>query len=389
MAAVEAIVVGAGPAGLAAAQRFKSGGLQPVILEKSSEVGAAWRRHYDRLHLHTPRRHSGLPGLPIPRRYGRYPSRANFVRYLETYANEFDLKPKFGADVGSIRKTDRGWAVETKSETLTSPIVVVATGWADFPHMPHWPGMDAFLGTLLHSSAYKSAAPFKGGRALVVGFGNSGAEIALDLAEQGVDVTLSQRSPIRVLPRDLVGVPILDFALLQRFLPAKVADALNAPVMRLAVGSLEKLGFKTSPKGAMQMIEEDQRIPVLDIGALAAIRRGEIKVRGAIEAFTGAGVRFADGAEEGFDTVVLATGYRPDLRKLLPDAATVLDAQGRPRVSDRATAEPGLYFVGALASPTGQLREIRLGATRVAESARKFLADERGFATRPALTRAE
>ena len=389
MAAAEAIVVGAGPAGLAAAQRLRSGGLKPVILEKSGEVGAAWRRHYDRLHLHTPRRHSGLPGMPIPRGYGRYPSRAQFVNYLETYAQKFDLTPNFDATVEAIRKAERGWAVETEAETLTSPIVVVATGWADFPYTPTWPGMDAFSGKLLHSSAYKSATPFKGGRALVVGFGNSGAEIALDLAEQGVDVTLSQRSAIRVLPRDLMGVPILDFALLQRFLPAKVADALNAPVMRLAVGSLEKLGFRTSPKGAMQMIEEDQRIPVLDIGALAAIRQGKIKVRGAIEAFTGAGVKFANGAEEGFDTVILATGYRPDLRQLLPDAATVLDAQGRPRVSDRATSEPGLYFVGALASPTGQLREIRLGATRVADSARRFLADERGLTTRPGFPPAE
>ena len=389
MAAVEAIVVGAGPAGLAAAQRFKSGGLRPVILEKSNEVGAAWRRHYDRLHLHTPRRHSGLPGMPIPRRYGRYPSRADFVHYLESYAQKFDLTPQFDTAVGAIRKTERGWAVETEKETLTSPIVVVATGWADFPYSPQWPGLDAFAGTLLHSTAYKCAAPFEGGRALVVGFGNSGAEIALDLAEHGVEVTLSQRSPIRVLPRDLMGVPILDFALLQRVLPAKLADALNAPVMRLAVGSLEKLGFRTAAKGAMQMIEEDQRIPVLDIGALAAIRRGEIKVRGAIEAFSHAGVRFAGGTEEAFDTVILATGFRPDLRKLLPDAATVLDAQGRPRVSDRATAEPGLYFVGALASPTGQLREIRLGATRVAASATQFLADERGFTTRPTFTPAE
>ncbi len=380
MAVADAVIVGAGPAGLAAAQRLQAGGLRPLLVEKAAEVGAAWRRHYDRLHLHTPRAHSGLPGLAIPRAFGRYPSRANFVDYLESYARRFQLKPTFSTPVAAIRQDGKRWAVETPAQTIATPIVVVATGWADFPHMPRWPGMDGFRGQILHSSAYRNAAPYRGGRALVVGFGNSGAEIALDLAESGVDVTLSQRSPIRVLPRDLFGVPILEFALAQRFLPARLADAINAPILRLALGSLDKLGFKTAAKGAMQMIEEDRRVPVLDIGALQAIRAGRIKVRGAIRAFTGAGVEFAEGGEAAFDVVVLATGYKPDLRALLPDAQAALDGDGRPLVSDRATAAPGLYFVGALASPTGQLREIRLGATRVANLARRFLEDERGFA---------
>ncbi len=376
----EAVVVGAGPAGLAAAQRLQGQGLRPLIFEKAGEVGAAWRRHYDRLHLHTPRLHSSLPGLTMPRAYGRYPSRAQFVEYLETYAQRFGLRPQFSTPVAEIRRSGRDWTVETAGKSVTTPIVVVATGWADFPYMPQWPGMDAFGGRILHSSAYRNSEGFKGGRALVVGFGNSGAEIALDLAEHGVDVTLSQRSPVRVLPRDLFGVPILEFALAQRFLPARVADAINAPILRLAVGSLEKLGFKTAPKGAMQMIEEDKRIPVLDVGALERIRAGDIKVRGAIRAFTRAGVSFDDGREEGFDAVILATGFKPDLRRLLPDAAKALDGDGTPLISDRATAEPGLYFVGALASPTGQLREIRLGASHVADLARQFLRDERGFA---------
>ena len=378
--AAEAVIVGAGPAGLAAAQRLQSRGLRPLILEKAEHVGAAWRRHYDRLHLHTPRLHSSLPGFAMPRAFGRYPSRAQFVEYLESYARRFALKPAFGAPVAAIRRDGRNWAVETPGETVSTPIVVVAAGSADFPHVPQWPGMDLYQGRILHSSAYRNAAPFKGGRALVVGFGNSGAEIALDLVESGVEVALSQRSPVRVLPRDLFGVPILEFALAQRFLPAGVADAINAPILRLAVGSLEKLGFKTARKGAMRMIEEDRRVPVLDIGAVKHIRSGAIKVRGAIRAFTRAGVAFADGGEEAFDAVVLATGYKPDLRGLLPDARDVLDGEGRPLVSDRPTAEPGLYFVGALASPTGQLREIRLGAARVADLARRFLEDERGFA---------
>jgi len=380
MTAVEAIVVGAGPAGLAAAQRLQAGGVRPVVLEKADEVGAAWRRHYERLHLHTPRNRSGLPGLPIPRTYGRYPSRARFVEYLESYAERFQIRPRFATPVAAIRKDGGRWAVETPTQTLTAPVVVMATGWADYPHLPRWPGLDSFRGDVVHSSAYRTAERYKGGRALVVGFGNSGAEIALDLAEAGVDVTVSQRSPIRVLPRELLGVPILEYAIAERFLPARVADALNAPLLRLAVGSLEKLGFKTARKGAMRMIEEDRRIPVLDIGELKAIREGRIKVRGAIRAFTGSGVVFDEGDEQGFDAVVLATGYKPDLRGLLPDAHGALDAEGRPLVSDRATVERGLYFVGALSSPTGQLREIRLGATRVAHLARRFLADETGFA---------
>lgn len=375
----EAVVVGAGPAGLAAAQRLQSRGLRPLLLEKADQVGSAWRRHYDRLHLHTPRTHSSLPGLAMPRAYGRYPSRAQFVEYLETYASRFGLKPRFSSPVAAIRRDGRQFAVETSGETVRTPIVVMATGWADYPNIPQWPGMDLFQGRILHASAYRNSAPFAGGRALVVGFGNSGAEIALDLAESGLDVTLSQRSPIRILPRDLFGVPILEFALAQRFLPARVADALNAPFLRFSIGSLEKLGFKTAAKGAMQMIEEDRRVPVLDIGAVKKIREGRIKVRGAIRAFTREGVAFADGRDEAFDAVVLATGYKPDLRRLLPDARGVLDDEGRPLVSDRPTAEPGLYFVGALASPTGQLREIRLGAIRIADLARRFLQDERGF----------
>ena len=376
----DAVIVGAGPAGLAAAQRLQSQGLRPLLLEKADQVGSVWRRHYDRLHLHTPRRRSNLPGLAMPSAYGRYPSRAQFVQYLENYIDKFKIRPSFATPVGAIRRNRRNWAVETPSQSVATPIVVMATGWADYPHMPQWPGMDLYQGQILHSSAYRNSAPFKGGRALVVGFGNSGAEIALDLAENGVDVTLSQRSPIRILPRDLFGVPILEFALAQRFLPARVADAINAPILRYTLGSLEKLGFKTARKGAMQMIEEDHRIPVLDVGAVAKIRAGAIKVRGGVRAFTRSGVAFDQGGEQGFDVVVLATGYKPDLRALLPDARNVLDGDGRPLVSDRPTAQPGLYFVGALASPTGQLREIRLGATRVADLARKFLEDERGFA---------
>jgi cation diffusion facilitator CzcD-associated flavoprotein CzcO len=377
MSSAEAVVIGAGPAGLATAQQLRRAGLKPAIFDKADTVGAVWRRHYDRLHLHTPRSLSGLPGLPMPASYGRYPSRAQFVEYLESYAQAFALEPAFATPVRSVRRAGRGWRVETGEGSVETAIVVVATGWADFPHSPTWPGMEAFGGPILHSSAYRNAEPYAGKRVLVVGFGNSGAEIALDLCEAGAEPTLSVRSPVRVLPRDLFGLPILGFAVAQRFLPARIADAINAPIIRLAVGPLEPLGLEVAAKGPIRMIKEDGRVPVLDIGALAKIRDGRIAVRGGVARFGPHSVTFDDGVCEPFDAAILATGFKPDLRALLPDAAGALDADGRPLVSDRPTAEPGLFFVGAIASPTGQLRQIAIGAARVAEAAARRLREGR------------
>ncbi|THD47244.1 MAG: NAD(P)/FAD-dependent oxidoreductase [Bradyrhizobium sp.] len=377
---LDAAIIGAGPAGLAAARELKARGLNPVIFEKAETVGSVWRRHYDRLHLHTARMHSGLPGMAIPSAYGRYPSRAQFVDYLESYAARFELRPRFNRPVGAVRRDDRLWRIEAGSQSATAPIVVIATGWADFPYTPVWPGMSAFGGAIVHSSRYRAGALYAGKRVLVVGFGNSGAEIALDLCEAGADVTLAVRGPVRVVPRDLLGVPIQTFSIAQRFLPTRVADFLNEPVIRLAIGPLEKLGLKRAAKGPLRMIEEDGRVPVIDIGAVAKIRSGAIKVRGAIDRFTPDGVAFVETGEERFDAVILATGFRPDLRALLPDGEGVLDAQGKPLVSDRASAAPGLFFVGATPSPSGQLRQIAIGATQVADLASR---SARGESARP------
>lgn len=370
----DAIVIGAGPAGLAAAAALKARGLNPATLEKSDAVGAVWRRHYDRLHLHTDRGHSGLPGLAMPRAYGRYPSRAQVVEYLEAYAAKFDLKPVFNAPVHAVRRDGRAWRAEAGAASRTAPIVVVATGWADYPYAPTWPGMDEFVGEILHSSAYRNPAPFAAKRVLVVGFGNSGGEIALDLAEAGVDVTVSVRGPVNIVPRDLLGLPILTWAILQSRLPPRLVDALNAPALRLAVGRVEDLGLVRAAKGPIQSAVEDGRIPLLDIGAVAQIRAGRIKVRGDIARLERGSVAFVNLPPEPFDAIILATGFRPDLRSLLPDAKGVLNATGAPLVSGRATAERGLFFCGAIAVPTGQLREIGIEAGRIAAAAQSLSA---------------
>lgn len=369
----DTIIVGAGPAGLACAAAMSQLGLKVAMLEKSDVVASVWRHHYDRLHLHSDRDHSGLPGMAMPRSYPRYPSRAQVVEYLENYAAHFDLRPLFNSAVRTVRRDGSTWRVETEQRSFAAPVVVIATGWADFPHRPTWPGSDAYKGSVIHSTEYNNPAALVGKRVLVVGFGNSGGEIALDLAQAKVDVTLAVRGPVQILPRELLGLPILTWAIAEARLPARVADFINAPAIRLAVGSVKHLGLKIANKGPRRMIEEDRRVPLLDVGTLARIRDGTIKVRGGIDRFTGDGVIFSDTPAEAFDCVILATGFSPDLRRLLPDVKGVFDRHGMPLTTGRATLESGLFFCGLIASPTGQLREIGIEAQRIALLAEAYL----------------
>ena len=139
----DAIIIGAGPAGLATAAALQARGLNATILEKSDTVGAVWRRHYDRLHLHTDRARSAPARSARYRRHTAAIRRAlSVVEYLEAYAAEFALKPIFNAPVHAVRRDGRTWRAEAGEHSRSAPIVVVATGLADYPHSPTWPGME-------------------------------------------------------------------------------------------------------------------------------------------------------------------------------------------------------------------------------------------------------
>jgi len=366
MAETETIIIGAGPAGLACAALLKQRARQSLILEKTDNVGASWRGHYDRLHLHTHKKHSGLPGLAMSHGFEKYPARKDVVRYLETYCRHHDLKPQFNTEVTSLRRHDL-WHVETTDEVFPAKNVIFATGLASQPYLPQLAGIESFEGALLHSSDYKNPEPFTGQTVLVVGFGNSAGEIALDLADAGVATSLSVRGPVNVVPRDLFGIPILSFAIAQQRMPYELSDRLNAPIMRFVLGDLEKLGLQRPKKGPRAQIIEDGQIPLLDIGTIDRIRKGAIKVHGGIDRLVEGQVIFENGESAAFDSIILGTGYRANLSSYFPDHKHVLTEAGSPKVSGAASGEDGLYFCSYKPALTGQLREIGIEAERIAD----------------------
>jgi indole-3-pyruvate monooxygenase len=359
------IIIGAGAAGLAVAACLKQAGIPSLILEKSDQVGTTWRKHYDRLHLHTDKKNSELPFAPYPRDYPRYPSRDQVVKYLEDYATRFGLDIRFNQEVKSARNVSGQWLVETQDTLHASPNLVVATGYACQPLKPVWPGLASFHGKVMHSSEYTNGSAFRGQRVLVVGFGNSGGEIAIDLHEYGAEPAIAVRNAVNVIPRELAGIPILSIGILQNKLPAWMADAINAPILWAAVGDLAKYSLRKLPYGPTTQIRQHRRIPLIDVGTLKLIREGHITVLPGVAKVSGNRISFEGGKEAEFEALILATGYRPRLGDFLQGATSVLDEEGTPRSTGKESPIPGLYFCGYYVSATGMLREIAVEARQI------------------------
>ena len=370
MRSEDIVVIGAGPGGLATSACLRREGLLHVVLEREGQIASAWRRHYDRLHLHTTKTYSGLPMMPWPKAAPRYPAREQVVQYLLAYAAEHRIAPRLGVNVYAVRRTGDHFTVDTSAGVMTPRIVVVATGYSGVPRLPSIPGLDSFPGLAIHSGGYKDPAPFQGKRTLVVGCGNSGAEIALDLAEQGVNVAMVVRGPVHVVPRDLFGRPTQHTAVLLSHLPLGLRDAIAMSLVGLAVGDLSRWGIVRPAVGPNLMIVESGRVPILDIGTIAMIKQGRIRVLPAVQEILSDKVCFAGGARHPFDAIILATGYTSGLGTLIKGFETIADVRGRPNRFGEETGISGLYFVGFKNPPTGALREIALEAPRTARSIR-------------------
>jgi len=367
---VDTLVIGAGPAGLAVAACLKKRGASCIIVDRATEVGSSWRRHYDRLHLHSDRDHSALPYLSFPAGTPRYPSREQVVEYLELYARYFELDPHFNEEVRTVRPRNPGWIATTTGGVYHSRQVVVATGYNAVPYLPRWRGQERFRGRILHSSEYRSGESLRGQRVLVVGLGNSGGEIAIDLHEHGARVAMAVRGPVNIVPREILGVPVLAISIALSRLPARFADALAAPLVRLTVGDITKLGFRKLPMGPFAQIKARTRIPLIDIGTVKLIREGHIEVLGDIREMGETDVTFDDGRLRAFDAIIAATGFRPRsdffLEPLLEPQSDILDVE-QPQPRSGGETKSGLHYCGFVVSPTGMLREIGIEARRVAE----------------------
>jgi cation diffusion facilitator CzcD-associated flavoprotein CzcO len=354
------LIVGAGPAGLASAAHLAQRNIPYVLIEAEPHVGARWRTHYDRLCLHTTKTHSTLPGLSFPREVGTYPSRSQVIAYLESYATKFGIQPRFGERLERARPSgaaagtpdDAGWDIQTSSQRYRARHLIMAAGLNRTPVRPAWPRQELFRGRIVHSADYQSGATFSGQRVLVVGMGNTGAEIALDLHEHGARVCLSVRSPQNILPRDFLGTPVQVTSMRTAFLPVVVRDAMGRLTSRMAFGDLTPYGLPAPTYGPATEILKYGRTPVLDIGTVARIKAGDIEVVPAIETFSASGVTLRNGETRDVDVVVLATGYRSGLEELL----------------DAPSTARNIHFVGYRNSLTGLLRQIGVEAEAVARA---------------------
>jgi putative flavoprotein involved in K+ transport len=368
-----AVVIGAGPAGLAAAAELQRLGVETIVLDKADRVGASWAGHYDRLHLHTSRGLSGLPGYRIPRRYGRWVARDGVLSYLAEYADLHDLDVRLGVSATVVERGVDEWRISWRrgdeSGVIAADTVVVATGYNHTPKRPDWPGLASFTGKVVHSSEYKNPGLLGAREALVIGPGNSGAEIAADLADAGVRVSLAMRTPPNVVLRAVAGIPSQALVLSMSPLPVRVQDALSGLLQKLVVGDLRKHGIPKAPRGIATQQLRDDVTPTIDVGLLRALKAGAVQVVAAVERFTKDAVVLTDGTELHPDAVVLATGFQRGLEPLVGDLG-VLAASGRPLINADAqlAAHPGLYFLGYSNPLTGNLRQVGLDATKIAKS---------------------
>jgi putative flavoprotein involved in K+ transport len=373
----EAIVCGAGTAGLAAAATLKGVGVAVTVLERTDQVGASWRSRYDGLRLNTPGWMSTQPGFRATRRrYGEFPTRDAWIGYLEDYAAHHRIDVRFGTEAQRVAAVDGGWRVETGGSELQARFLVIATGYDHDPDVPDWPGRDGFTGGLIHSSAYRNPGPYRGRDVLVVGPNTTGSEVAALLARGGAGrVRVACRTPPNITARKFLGSSINISGAALNHLPLWVGDQAGRMSQRILFGNLERHGLARAPEGVATTLSKRHQAPAYDDGFVSLLKAGRIELVAAVTGFDGPDAVLADGTRIQPDDVIAATGYRRGLEPLVGHLG-VLDGDGIPLVSGGANhaSAPGLYFIGYRADLSGQLRLMRFDARAIAKSVRRLRA---------------
>ena len=360
------MVIGAGAAGLASAAMLQRAGERVVVLERDT-IGAPWSARYDRLHLHTVRWLSCLPGYRMPRSFGKWPSRERVLEYLQRYAELHALDVRTGVEVKRVDRGATGWTVTTTTGELQADRVVVATGYSNVPFLPEWPG--DFAGDLVHSADYRNPIPYVSRRVLVVGAGNSGAEIAVDVADGRAEATfLAVRTLPNIVRRDTVGFPSQVLGVATEHLPVPVVDRIGSGLRRISVPDLAPYGLPAPERPYTDFLRR-RVIPILDVGLVDAVRTGRVRVVAALERFEGRSAVLAGGGSVEVDAVIAATGFRTGLVPLVGHLG-VLDGRGEPLAhgAQEHPAAAGVHFVGYRVTLGGTLRHAGIQAKQLARA---------------------
>lgn len=374
-------IVGAGPAGIAAARAFLANGLTIDVFERHASIGGIWDQDndgspmYDSAHFISSRHESGYIGHPMPDSYPDYPNHRQILAYLRDVADASGVTERVHLGVGvdhAQQDADGRWQVQLSTgETRTYRTLTCANGTQWHPSMPTVPG--AFTGMLLHSSAYRHAAMFDGKRVLVVGAGNSGIDIACDAAQRADTAAISVRRGYYLVPKHIFGMPADVFASSGPELPMRVAQRVFPRLLKIVAGDPTKYGW---PKPDHKLFESH---PIVNDQIVHYLRHGDITVRGDIARFDGDVVEFADGTREPFDVVVMATGFRTEVPYL--DRSYFRWKGNRPSLYMRLWSQDhdGLAAVGFTEGDGGAYGLFDNMADAIARSARLLVDDPVAF----------
>ncbi|EJC75100.1 putative flavoprotein involved in K+ transport [Rhizobium leguminosarum bv. trifolii WSM2012] len=363
------VVVGAGTAGLIAAFELRKVGINPRIFERASRVGDQWRARHPNLTLNTHRDLSCLPSLRYPPGTPAFPKRDAVVAHLEDFIAKESMPIEFGVEVYHISVSDGVYQLATNKGPVTARNVIIATGRDRKPVIPAWNGLERFRGRVIHAAEFGSPRDYDGKRVLVVGSGNSGFDILNHLAKQKTAALwLSSRHSPTLVPKRLFGVTVHRLSPLLACFPTRLVDAALAATSYVAFGDLRKFGMGKPLAGGATRLSEGTAL-ASDDGAVRAIKAGTIKVVPEVRSFDEDHVYFNDGKSCSPDIVISATGYAPDLERIV-GSLHLLDEQGRTLINglQQLSHLPGLYCIGMRATIIGDIGSAKLQGRAIAKA---------------------